>query len=522
MSKFTTFLSSNAALVVGAVVATGVAVVALVASGVLGPSKTGPEPVTTVQESVEETAPETQVAVPTENSPEAVDDTAAQTVTEAEVAPEEDAPEAEVADSEPEQDAQEVAEAPEPAADATETVAQTETSSEMEKPAAVLPAFDLVRIEPDGSGQIAGTAAPNGVISVLLDGVEIASAQADTSGKFFAFINLDPSPQPRELMLVERQPEGDLLSDGAFLVAPIAAPVVVAEAETPEAEDTSAAQAEVADVVQETAEAVADSASETQETQPEPKAPAVLVSDSDGVRVVQPAASSSEPEVVSAVSIDAISYSDTGDVVVSGRGLENALVQLYLDNALAQSGAVDAAGTWSLELSDVAPGLYTMRVDELDAAGKVLSRVETPFKREAPEVVAEAQAVTPSPIEPQIEDVATASENMPVAEAPDEADAPEEGGSTETAETVAPSDEVETVTASAPEVAAEAEPAANEPSPQKPTVQIVTVQPGSTLWAIARDRYGEGTLYVQLFEANKDKIRDPDLIYPGQVFTVPE
>ena len=49
-----------------------------------------------------------------------------------------------------------------------------------------------------------------------------------------------------------------------------------------------------------------------------------------------------------------------------------------------------------------------------------------------------------------------------------------------------------------------------------------TVQPGSTLWAIARDRYGEGEMYVRVFEANKDKIRDPDLIYPGQIFTVPE
>ena len=49
----------------------------------------------------------------------------------------------------------------------------------------------------------------------------------------------------------------------------------------------------------------------------------------------------------------------------------------------------------------------------------------------------------------------------------------------------------------------------------------VTVQPGHTLWAIAREEFGEGVLYVQLFEANRDRIRDPDLIYPGQVFTIP-
>ncbi len=49
----------------------------------------------------------------------------------------------------------------------------------------------------------------------------------------------------------------------------------------------------------------------------------------------------------------------------------------------------------------------------------------------------------------------------------------------------------------------------------------VTVQPGFTLWRIAREQFGDGVMYVQVFEANKDKIRNPDLIYPGQVFAIP-
>ena len=53
-------------------------------------------------------------------------------------------------------------------------------------------------------------------------------------------------------------------------------------------------------------------------------------------------------------------------------------------------------------------------------------------------------------------------------------------------------------------------------------VNVVTVQPGNTLWAIARERYGRGILYVRVFENNKDKIRNPDLIYPGQVFALPD
>lgn len=50
----------------------------------------------------------------------------------------------------------------------------------------------------------------------------------------------------------------------------------------------------------------------------------------------------------------------------------------------------------------------------------------------------------------------------------------------------------------------------------------VTVQPGSTLWAISQAAYGEGPLYVRIFEANRDAIRDPDLIYPGQIFALPD
>lgn len=53
-------------------------------------------------------------------------------------------------------------------------------------------------------------------------------------------------------------------------------------------------------------------------------------------------------------------------------------------------------------------------------------------------------------------------------------------------------------------------------------IVAITVQKGNTLWAIARERYGEGTLYVKVFEANKSAIRDPDLIYPGQIFDLPQ
>jgi len=49
----------------------------------------------------------------------------------------------------------------------------------------------------------------------------------------------------------------------------------------------------------------------------------------------------------------------------------------------------------------------------------------------------------------------------------------------------------------------------------------IIVQPGTNLWRIAHNAYGSGLRYTVIYEANRDQIRDPNLIYPGQVFAVP-
>lgn len=65
------------------------------------------------------------------------------------------------------------------------------------------------------------------------------------------------------------------------------------------------------------------------------------------------------------------------------------------------------------------------------------------------------------------------------------------------------------------------EPQAAEISGRAPTGSY-TVRPGNSLWAIARKAYGEGTHYTIIFSANKTHIRDPNLIYPGQIITLPK
>jgi nucleoid-associated protein YgaU len=60
--------------------------------------------------------------------------------------------------------------------------------------------------------------------------------------------------------------------------------------------------------------------------------------------------------------------------------------------------------------------------------------------------------------------------------------------------------------------------AAIEPAPG----QNYVVQRGNNLWRIAQRAYGAGTRYMTIYSANPDQIRNPDKIYPGQVFKIPK
>lgn len=51
--------------------------------------------------------------------------------------------------------------------------------------------------------------------------------------------------------------------------------------------------------------------------------------------------------------------------------------------------------------------------------------------------------------------------------------------------------------------------------------RTVIIKPGNSLWRIAARVYGSGFRYTEIYKANLDQIRDPDLIYPGQVFKLP-
>lgn len=305
------------------------------------------------------------------------------------------------------------------------------------------PGIDTFRLDPDGQMIVAGHAEPGWDVSILLDDVSIGSVLSDNEGKFVQFLDLPISDEPRVLSLRMQSSQSgeEVASQDQIIIAP--APPVIAEAAEP-------AETSVATAPEPQPQPVVTEESSDAEQADIAPSQTVLLTDETGVHVLQAPAAEETPEVMSSVALDAISYSSDGEVELSGRAQGAGFVHIYLDNDRIATSRIMPDGDWRTALPQVDSGVYTLRIDEVDATGVVISRVETPFKREDQALL----EIT----EPQTESA----------------------------------------------------------------IRAVTVQPGSTLWAISRETYGEGLLYIRVFEANRDRIRDPDLIYPGQVFTLPE
>jgi hypothetical protein len=373
------------------------------------------------------------------------------------------------------------------------------------------PTFDLVRVDAEGSLVVAGRAEPGATVTLRLGADTLAEFVADRRGNFVWLDQIAPSDQPRALMLTAVLADGRAIEGPETAVidafappAPPAPPAVATPAPVVPAPAAPAAPASAVPAPATTDRAVADpapavpAAPQAAEAAPvaaapapvappvvaeaAPSAPSVVILSEQGVRVLSEAARAEAP---SQVRIDAVSYTDGGDVIIDGRARPGAFVRLYLNDALNLTVPASPDGAWRAQLVDVAPGRYRLRADEVDSEGRVLSRLEIPFQREAPEVLAAASAniaVSRARAEERRADAATTAAGSSAAP-----EAGTDGGS----------------------------------APAGVEIAVVTVQPGNSLWRIARRIYGDGVLYVQVYEANRDQIRDPDLIYPGQVFTLP-
>ncbi|WP_424970384.1 LysM peptidoglycan-binding domain-containing protein [Dinoroseobacter sp. S76] len=454
-------------------------------------------------------APETAALDPTPApsttpAPAAVEETPPQATAPADPAPEVAAPapveQTAVAPAET------VETAPEPAPIPDATLQEAETSAPAEEPSQApieiaepeatpedVPAFDVIRVDPSGGAVVAGSAAPGETVRVLVDGETVAETTADRRGNFVALFDLAPSQTARSMTLEAEWTSGAVIaSRETALVSPFAgsaarAPAAPQAILRADATLPPSAETERPPAAEQGASALSDpdSATTPEATPEEPVIAAapqvVIVSDAGVARPAAPSAQPERPGVPQSrnVVIDTISYDAGGEVILLGRAVPGREVRIYLNNALAHRAAVAEAGIWQARVTGIKSGLYTLRADEVDESGTVVSRFETPFERAIPEDAVRAAAATQA-AEPQSDTTGT--------------------------ETLS---EAETVERDAAQGA-------------RSVAGIVTVQPGFTLWQIARENYGEGTQFVRVFDANRDRIRNPDLIYPGQVFVVPD
>ena len=276
------------------------------------------------------------------------------------------------------------------------------------------PSFDIVRVERDGRAVIAGRAAPGAEVEVRSGGQVIDRVRASRRGEWVATPAKPLAPGDQELSaVVAREGAAPIESDQVVVVA----------------------------VPGPTSPAPATAKAETSE----PAQPVAVLLPREGKgtgRILQ------APGRLSAdgtLALMTVSYDESGEVLLSGEAPPGVPVRIYVDNRPAALVVGDAKGTWSSGLGEtLKPGTYTLRLDQLDAKGQPVARLETPFTR-----------VSEPPVEGDLQ------------------------------------------------------------------VDYVVVQPGNSLWRIARRLSGKGVDYIHIHGANQAQIRDPDLIYPGQVFEIP-
>lgn len=181
------------------------------------------------------------------------------------------------------------------------------------------------------------------------------------------------------------------------------------------------------------------------------------------------------------VSIETVEVEEPATLMLSGRADEGASVRVYLNNERLADLQAGAGGRWGGTLQrEMPPGRYEVRADVVDPQGEVVARAEVRFDRM--QVALDENAGGETAAEPTSD------------------------GSGITI--VARGDQ-------AGQVAFSGRPGASGQS------SVILISRGDSLWRIARKIYGKGVRHTVIYEANKNQIRNPHRIYPGQVFTIP-
>ncbi|WP_150525748.1 LysM peptidoglycan-binding domain-containing protein [Roseibium sediminis] len=414
--------------------------------------------------------------------------------------------------------------------------------------------FDVVGVEPTGEGVIAGRSDAGAIIALRANGQVVGKGVANSAGEWTIILDKPLEPGDYDMALEVQGEDGKVVSEssqrlavsipeggnGQPLVvlntpdapsnilqkpeetvvaaaAPVedakpeagAAPEVAASAEatTTAGQLATAVETAVSGVASETAKAVGEAvdagsvtvaaAEKTAETVVEGVAEAgqaaisasgqivanvteevatlagssasadmpVDASATSGTETAADAAPAADAAGAPKVTVEAVE-SEEGKVFVAGTGEPGSSVRVYVDDKFAGEAPVSGTGRWLLEgKENISEGNVEVRADLVEqGADKVEARAAVTFEKEAPQQIVLTKVV-----------------------ATGEASADGSAGAT--------------VTKALPNV---------------------IIRKGDNLWRISRRLYGDGFRYTTIYQANKVQIRNPDLIYPGQVFLTPE
>ncbi len=331
------------------------------------------------------------------------------------------------------------------------------------EPRVTPPSFDVVRVSPSGRAVIAGRAEPGSEVTVLDDGIALGSVLADRRGEWVFVPEKSLEGGDRQLSLIQEMPNGDQVASEQVVVLslplPLDKPEAKATAQLAEAESTAKV------VVPEDAPTAAEA---------EGTSPAVEAEDAAAVaqaEVTEPAQQEAEQAVIA--------------VLVERKG----------DGPSRILQSPDVGGEGLGEESEV-----TIRSVDYDSEGEVTLAGRT-----------EPKAKVNVYVDDQYIGSAEASEEGEWQLSP--------------AQEVSPGQHrlrIDKVDESGI-VLARIETPISRARPEEILLgdALVVVQPGNSLWRIARRAYGGGVYYTEIYGANRAQILDPDMIFPGQILALP-
>lgn len=354
-----------------------------------------------------------------------------------------------------------------------------------------VPSFGLLRVEPDGSTVIAGQTSPDAMIEILSGDEKIAETKAEVNGDFVAVLDDPLAPGDYEIVLRATRPDGEVAmsTETAIISVPEKGKegellALVEQPGEPSRLINKPKPAETATADAATGEPGATAAEdETEVTTAEPR-------DEPGADAAGGEAVNPDDVRIEAVEID-------GETVfVAGAAKPGAQVRVYANEILLGDTVAGPNGRFLVEVKkDLPVGDYIIRADVIaSGTAEVVARAAVPFTRDEGERVAAVATGEPK----KNEEVASAGNGEDALTAPEPS-----AGLPDTPPDL--SDQPVTVTGQL-----------------RRTDSSVIIRRGDTLWHISRRIYGEGVRYTTIYLANQQQIKNPDMIWPGQIFTLPE